>query len=291
MIPSKADWTEGCLELLKPLAQNSRQDHVVEAQKHTGDWINEEYLTWVQKNESDILLLLGKAGSGKSTILMKLLKQTLDCHNLPDLTALLSQNPGTSISPGPEVPAEIRDTMQEAHAASTEKTIVTSFFYSSNGLSDKSHRKMLASLLFQILSQEERLFPLFRKTYVSVLEQQHEGQRALEHNIHAQYWTFEELKNIFIEFAEFHDFPLTIFIFVDAVDESEDTHLRGEILDLLTCANFQKSSNVIINLLSLVAIWSFLLKVSLTVPKSSLNCTMETTLSVWWTLACVQSRT
>lgn len=246
MVRTKANLTEGCLELLKPLAQNSRQDHVVEAQKDTGDWINKEYFDWIQRNEKNILLLLGKPGSGKSTILLKLLKKTLDSHNLPHLAALLSQNPGTIKSSGPEVPAEIQGTMQETHAISKEKIIVTSFFYSFSGLSDKSHRQMLASVLFQILSQEERLFSLFRKTYVSVLERQQEGQRALEHDIYAHHWTFEELKNIFIELAKFSDFPLTIFIFVDAVDESEDTHLRDEILDLLTCANFQRSSKVTI---------------------------------------------
>lgn len=231
---------------MKPLAQNPRQNHVVEAQKDTGDWINEEYMAWAQNSGSDVLLLLSKAGSGKSTLLLKLLTKTLDDHNLPHLPSLLGEAPGSSIPLQPRGTAEAQETAQSVKIVDTEKIIVTSFFYSFKLLTDTSHKQMLASLLFQILRQDERLFSLFRTTYISVLERQRHGRSVPENLTHERSWTFIELKNIFLDLAKFRDFSLRIFVFVDAIDESEDTSLRGEILDLLTCAQFQDSQNVVI---------------------------------------------
>jgi ankyrin repeat protein len=192
------------------------------------------------------LLLLGKVGSGKSTLLFKLLKKTLDAHNLPRLTAMLGQTPGSHDFSQNEEIVETQETTQKTDAVSTGKTIVTSFFYSFRLSSDTSHKQMLASLLFQILSQDERLFSLFRKTYLSVLERQKSSRNAPATAICEHFWTFDELKSIFLSLVKLRDFPLTIFLFVDAIDESEHSKLRAEILELLTCACSQDSSSVVI---------------------------------------------
>jgi ankyrin repeat protein len=206
---------------------------------------------WTQNGRSSVLSLLGKIGSGKSTLLLKLLKKTLDDHNLRRLTAMLGEKLESHRFSQNEEIIEVQETTQNTDVMATGKTIVTSFFYSfrlpsdTSHPSDTGHKQMLASLLFQILSQDERLFFLFRATYLSVLERRKSSQNAPTNAICEHSWTFEELKNIFVNLVELRDFPLTIFLFVDAIDES-DTKLRAEILELLTCAWSRESSSVVV---------------------------------------------
>src|SRR5207248_10744463 len=112
-----------CLESLKPLAHNPRQDNIVEAQKDTGEWIisTTEYQEWLHNNRSHVLWLLGKAGSGKSTLLLKLLKKTLGEHNLPNLGAMIGEMQGI---PHSTRIGDFQETTTAETAANTRKIIV-----------------------------------------------------------------------------------------------------------------------------------------------------------------------
>ncbi|RDW57277.1 hypothetical protein BP5796_12727 [Coleophoma crateriformis] len=231
-----------CLDSLKSLAANPRQESIVEAQANTGEWImpTQEYQSWSTENKSQTILVLGKAGSGKSTLLSKLLKSKQEEHDVPDLKDLLDDPVRATRSvqneqcKGIQVAGE--DESQTAEAAHDKgKIIVASFFYSQKVASDTSHAHMLASLLFQILSQEERLIELYQKEYLRVRERQRMRQVGGENAFDTTSWEFAELEAIFSRVRTFSGFPLTIFIFLDGVDESEDSTNRYRLLELLTC--------------------------------------------------------
>ncbi|RDW63420.1 hypothetical protein BP6252_10965 [Coleophoma cylindrospora] len=230
-----------CLDSLKSLAANPRQESIVEAQANTGEWIipTREYQSWNTENQSQTILVLGKAGSGKSTLISKLLKSKQEEHGVPDLKDLLdgpiraTRSVQKEESKGSQ-PAD-EDESQTAKVAHEKcKIIVASFFYSQKLASDTSHAHMLASLLFQILSQEERLVELYQEEYLRIRERQRMRQVGGENAFDTTKWEFAELEAIFLRVRTFSGFPLTIFIFLDGVDESEDSTDRYKLLELLT---------------------------------------------------------
>ena len=71
---------------------------------------------------------------------------------------------------------------------------------------------MLQSILFQILKQEPRTFPLFRERYL---------QRRRRGSGTSVPWDFADFETIFRSITEHKGFRLRIELFLDAVDESE----------------------------------------------------------------------
>ena len=93
-----------------------------------------------------------------------------------------------------------------------EHKIVASYFYNFRNKSEVGNGRMLQSILFQILTQEPRLFPLFRATYLEL------RGVGCETSIS---WTLDGLITIFRSITKYKGFRLRIELFLDAVDESE----------------------------------------------------------------------
>ena len=102
-----------------------------------------------------------------------------------------------------------------------EHKIVASYFYNFRNESEVGNERMLQSILFQILTQEPRFFPLFRATYLRLRGVGPETSIS---------WTFDALINIFHSITEYNGFRLRIELFLDAVDESEHSPRVMEIL-------------------------------------------------------------
>ena len=106
--------------------------------------MNEDYIAWREVETSSLLLIEGKPGSGKSTLVKRILSTLLPDHQATD--------------------------------NETDSPLVAYFFYSyRGGALETSHQVMLQSILYQLLRQElTKLYPLFRKAY----------RRRLRHRIH-----------------------------------------------------------------------------------------------------------
>ncbi len=171
------------------------------------------YRAWAASGSSDILWLIGKPGSGKSTLLRKLLKEAQQPMDMPSLATML--NDFTDNGDG--------DRMRENFV---EHKIVASYFYNFRNEHEKDHRRMLQSLLFQILTQEPLLYPLLRATYLRL--RKHRRKTSV-------HWTVDELISIIHAITEFEVFRLRIEIYLDAVDESEESsYIVGILRQQLT---------------------------------------------------------
>ena len=102
-----------------------------------------------------------------------------------------------------------------------EHKVVASYFYNFRNKSETGNEVMLQSILFQILAQEPRLFPLFRATYLRL--------RGVGCGTSIS-WTLDDLLTIFHSVTECTAFRLRIELFLDAVDESEHSSRVMEIL-------------------------------------------------------------
>lgn len=237
----------------------------------TGDWIvsDSTYEEWRDKNLSQAIWFLGRAGSGKSTLLWKLLVLIQDLYKVPSLQDLMDdpQSFGRNWQRESQASHHYDDgdihQLAERATSVARKTIVTSFFYSQKMKSDTSHVRMLGSVLFQILCQEVRLIDLFRKQFLLVQSRAAKAQgNGTDTSTHVG-WTYDELKEVLLAVKNFSLFPLTIFIFVDGIDESEDSATpsedstakseslatRTEVLNILTSAPSSPDSSTIIKLM------------------------------------------
>lgn len=213
-----------CLQSLASGAHNPRQidENISEPARRTGEWFDTHprYEAWAKCHRPDILWLVGKPGSGKSTLLLKLLKKSLQSTNTPSLQRMLTN---TTYNEGPlhveqlEHQSPIDENDGEGNN-SVERKIVASYFYNFRNETEVSNQRMLQSVLYQILWQEPRIFPLFRKTH---LRRRREGSVP---------WKFEDLTTIFRSIFEYQGFRLRIELFLDAVDESEHSSWIMDIL-------------------------------------------------------------
>ena len=156
-------------------------------------------------------------------MLLKLLRESLGPTNAPSLQrmlnkytdneALMQNDRCRNQSPSGE-----RD---EERADLVEHKVVASYFYNFRNKSETGNEVMLQSILFQILAQEPRLFPLLRATYLRL------RGVGCETSIS---WTLDDLLTIFHSVTECTAFRLRIELFLDAVDESEHSSRVMEIV-------------------------------------------------------------
>lgn len=186
-----------CLRALKFDEWSARRDRVEKAHSGTGNWLADDvaYMSWESSSISSLLLIRGKPGSGKSTLAKSILDSKRSNY-------ILSQ----------------RCVGQTTRAE--KSALIADFFYSfRGGRNETSHTLMLRSLLYQLLRQDERLFPLFRDVY-----------RARRTNPGFK-WQEEDLRKIFASLPSLK-IRKKMYIFLDAMDESTE-HGRPEILKLL----------------------------------------------------------
>ena len=207
-------------------ADNPRQNdrNISEAARRTGEWIvtDPRYQAWAKCKKSDILWLIGKPGSGKSTLLLKLLKESLRPGNALSLQRMLNHCADNEVS--------MYNQQNLSHSPSCKRNgenvdlvvpkIVASYFYNFRNPNEVDNGRMLQSILFQILWQEPRLFPLFRTTFLQL-------RVGYEKSIS---WTFDDFVAIFHSITEHKGFQLCIELFLDAVDESKHSNRVMEIL-------------------------------------------------------------
>jgi ankyrin repeat protein len=192
------------------MADNQRRGIISLGSEKTGAWLWEDdaFKRWrSEETKSALLWIQGKPGSGKSTLCKKILKYLQTRHGLPDTFATPDKAASHDIAPQPR----------------HRSVVLASFFYSLRGAkSEISNTHMLQSLLYQVLGQEKRLYPAFRNKYRNLLNR---SQSPIS-------WTFKDLHSVFTSLGEFDDFPLTIYLVIDAMDESEQSE-RSAILSLL----------------------------------------------------------
>jgi hypothetical protein len=147
-------------------------------------------------------LIRGKPGSGKSTLAQHILEKKKMDYNI-------SQN-------------------CEPEASTVPKVLIAAFFYSFSDKKERSHTIMLQSLLFQLLSQDANLFPLFQPIY-----------RAMASSM----WQHEDLKKSFASLPSLQasTTKARIYILLDAIDESIEGG-RPEILTQLQALCSSESS-------------------------------------------------
>ncbi|KAH0536662.1 hypothetical protein FGG08_006488 [Glutinoglossum americanum] len=213
-----------CLNSLRLKAQNNRERSIEEVQLGTGAWISSDsrFESWRSSGESSLLWILGKPGSGKSTLLKQILKCLLSMHNLQCLGEI-PEEAGISIDQRRTV--KYSQNKQPRTWSRQSEVTVASFFYSRRGgFAETGHSQMLQSLLFQILKRDIRLYTLFRGQYRSLKTEQKKSQVS---------WGLEDLQRVFSGLSCFNDFPLRIYLIIDAVDESDDDG-RSKTLSLLS---------------------------------------------------------
>ncbi|RYO97166.1 hypothetical protein DL765_011288 [Monosporascus sp. GIB2] len=213
-IEKDKEWKQ-CLRTLKFDELSARRDRVEPAHAETGGWLRDDvgYINWDSSDSSGLLLIRGKPGSGKST-LAKLI-----------LNSLKSKYDVTEIDSGEITKA-------------TNDVLIADFFYSfRGGKTETSHRLMLQSLLYQLLSQDDRLFPLFRDHF-----------RARRRDGYQVHWQYEDLCKIFASLVSLKT-RQKIYILLDAMDESSEQG-RPEILRLLVQLCSAKSSCAIKGLIA-----------------------------------------
>ena len=184
----------------------------------TGKWIfqKQQYLDWRRHSTSSLLWIRGKPGSGKSTLLKKILRTLLLEYDLTELYEPLERSERSLTSNSHHIKQQSRSNEQ----SKIRNVVIGSFFYSLRQI-ETSHAQMLQTLLYQLLRQERRLYPIFRKTY-----------RKLRNSEQGLIWKFEDLEICFLSLVQFSEFPLSVYFIVDAMDESEKAG-RSEILSLL----------------------------------------------------------
>jgi Ankyrin repeats (3 copies) len=217
-----------CLDSLLPSAPNLRQNTVSIPEQRTGSWVFDEpqFRDWLKAEGKSTLLLCGKPGSGKSTLIRKVMREFQQKLNTPDLTVMLG---------GKDIAGRM-DLEKHLNVKIDKKNIVASFFYNSREQHRKletSHVHMLQSLLYQLLKQEEELFPIYRKTYIELRDLYTRNvDQYKRHHVRFD-WPFESLLFILRNILIHRSRPCALYIFVDAMDES-NTEGRWDVLSLLT---------------------------------------------------------
>ncbi|PVH68034.1 hypothetical protein DL98DRAFT_475129 [Cadophora sp. DSE1049] len=219
---------QACLRTLHFEEYNARQNRVLTAEEKTGDWIlsHSKFKEWDESSDSGLLWIHGKPGSGKSTLVKRIV--AWKSNESTKLVQTKSRNISHS-HPEKARTLEEADTEYVDQLATDRDIIIAAFFYSfRGGKTETSHTLMLRSLLYQILKGNSKLFPSFQSAY-----------RELSKAKGSPEWSYESLKSVFNSLRRGQT-QLSIYIAVDAMDESE-TARKPEILDFLSDLRSSKS--------------------------------------------------
>ncbi|KAK2746828.1 hypothetical protein FQN57_002870 [Myotisia sp. PD_48] len=218
------EWKE-CLETLFFREWNARETRI--EMVDGAEWLSshEEYLKWRDNPSSSFLWIEGKPGSGKST-LSKQIAQKLN-------RGRRTHNRQASSDTTSEIQYSYASGPQDYH-----DPIVAEFYFSfRGGISETSHELMLRSIVYQIWSQNQKLFLILRDRY-------RERKRGSSNNAGNQpMWRYEDLKSALNSLHRIN-FPLNVFIVLDGMDESDDFQRKDVLCFLSRLA--AKSSDCII---------------------------------------------
>jgi hypothetical protein len=205
-----------CLKSLQARASNNRRHGIDEAKPYTGAWLfnSESYRKWKGSSTSSILSIQGKPGSGKSTLLKQMLNSLLLEHNLKNAYDAIDNSADSLVDV--QTDDLQHGTMRWEERLTQSRIVIASYFFHVRGR-ETSHSDMLQSMLYQILKQDDRLYPAFRETYRKLRDKQ---------ETHIE-WAFEDLKSIFRAVACFRDCPDKFYFLIDALDESDLTKVEN----------------------------------------------------------------
>ena len=179
-------------ELLQSLhftEMERRQTHVETAYKETFRWIQDSpaYQQWKSPDaKAGGFLILGKAGSGKSTLMKRLYVMERD---------------------------DLEQTQAAIPEAQSTRAVCCFFFHGRGSLREKTTEAMLRTLLYQLLSQVPAVYAHVRKFY-------HDRKQAEMSRKDVPDWSKEVLQRMFQ--AAFQSPGLRALLFLDALDEAEN---------------------------------------------------------------------
>ena len=142
---------------------------------NAGAWLssNTQYTEWLASSESDLLWIVGKPGSGKSTLtkfIVSRLRTEGREREYDGRDLALNHCSDQSES-------QVRIGLDD------DNPIFATFHYSfRGGFTETSHELMLRSIVYQIFRANSRLFPLIRNRYRSMKETE-------------SMWNYENLKS------------------------------------------------------------------------------------------------
>ncbi|MCJ1243043.1 hypothetical protein MMC30_000239 [Trapelia coarctata] len=192
-----------------------------------------------------MLSLEGKAGSGKSTLMKHIFdslvqeyqmwggdKLFVTTGNKPKARFLVVPAAGRCYSwSGKQSQGDARsdeetqkEELGEADMEHPDIVIVASYFFHARG-GETSHCDMLHSLIYQIVSQDDRLFSACETRYRRLRKRNHDRSSVVV-------WEFEELKQAFQEIVRYqirsepHPLSIRYYFLIDALDESDDNKVE-----------------------------------------------------------------
>jgi len=173
-----------------------------------------------------MLSLEGKAGSGKST----LMKHILD--SLVQENQMCYEDEALYVTTGPKPKPQFHSQEEELDQEEMDQpdiVIVASYFFHARG-GEISHYDMLKSLIYQIVSQDKRLFSACEKRYRRLREREPDRTSVVA-------WDFGELQQAFLEIVRYqmssdhNQVSIRYYFLIDALDESDDKKVE-QIVDL-----------------------------------------------------------
>ncbi|KAL6890893.1 hypothetical protein GGI43DRAFT_415061, partial [Trichoderma evansii] len=137
---------------------------------------HKEYAQWSESSVPSALWLEGKPGSGKSTLAKLIVRNLESRENGSSSVQLNSPQMGKNIwtfnNPG------------------DKSTIVARFYYSfRGGNTETSHELMLRSIVYQIWSNNSRLYNFLKDRYRELHKSSSESERT-------SFWSYEDLKTV-----------------------------------------------------------------------------------------------
>lgn len=214
-----------CLTSLYFDGMFSRRDQVSTALGNTYQWIwdHPNYKEWFSSegtDKSSILWIKGKPGSGKST-LAKVIRRSLGSmsEGLPQASRLETYSESDTTNATASGPKSYDGSSID---------VVADYFYSSRSAEkSRSPKWMLQALLYQILTQNPKLYEHFRKSFHVV--------RSTN-----QLWDYTNLKMTFLSLCRHINHQRVFvtprfYIVIDAFDESENHENidRTDFLDVI----------------------------------------------------------
>ncbi|KAF8244511.1 hypothetical protein K440DRAFT_13264 [Wilcoxina mikolae CBS 423.85] len=188
----------GCLFSLNILA--SRYHNILSEYEGSFEWLwsHPEYLAWSESQNSSLLFVKGKPGSGKSTLCKFFLRRVLDRFKARNMVGG-GLKPIDIVDQRLSLPGSSSCALCHRSAAA----VVASFFYSVRD-DETSHVMMLKVLLYQILHQNADFFYHYHSEFTD-----NQGN-----------WTFDSLVGVLMSLGD-HPVNERIYLLIDAFDESD----------------------------------------------------------------------
>lgn len=209
-----------CLRSLNFGSSNTRRSRVIDSAENTDNWVlrHPEYIDWKSETNSTMLWIQGKARSRKSALMQTLLQELTKERSFEDVERPASTR--ASSSHMIDLASDSGETKKKPSVVEDQPVIASFFCGTRESEIETTHRHMLQTLLYEVLAQESQLYPWFQETYRKL-------RNGSENHVT---WSYEDLKDVFINLVTSCDQHFRIYLLVDALDESDE----GQLADVLS---------------------------------------------------------